>query len=74
LEIEKDDIPFASVVLMEFNVLHSPPTEVTGLHVIFDLNGVLVAKWVRVFYTLMVPSSSLILKPRLKDFLTTCLV
>ncbi len=38
MEIEKDDIPFTSVVLVEFNVLQSPPVEVSGLHVIFDLN------------------------------------
>jgi hypothetical protein len=48
----------------------SPLVETSCLHVIFDLNGVLVAKWVAKFHMQMPTNLLLTLKPGLKDFLT----
>jgi uncharacterized membrane protein (DUF485 family) len=48
--------------------------EVSRLHVIFYLSGVLVVKWVVESRTQMPTSSSLTLSLRLKDFITNCFV
>jgi hypothetical protein len=49
-------------------------TKVSHLHVIFDLNGVLVVKHAYGFHTRLLTNSLLTFMPGLKDFLTSCLV
>jgi hypothetical protein len=57
----------------QFELPRSPLAEVNHLHVIFDLNGVLVAKRTSSFHTQMNTNSMFTFKFRLKDFLTSCL-
>jgi hypothetical protein len=48
----------------------SPIVEMSRLHLIFDLNAVLVAKQIVESCVQMPTNLSLVLRPRLKDYLT----
>lgn len=80
--IEKEDeMPSISGLSFDFKVIHSLALKVNPLHVIFDLNGVLVETRLEGFqstrtiaHTRMLTFGSLVLKPRLKEFLIRCLV
>jgi len=82
LNIEKEDeMRSISCLRIDFKEPHFLALKVNPLHVIFDLNGVLVVTRFSVFqstrtttHTQMLTFGSLVLKPRLKEFLTRCLV
>jgi hypothetical protein len=57
----------------QFELPRSPLLEVSHLDVIFDLNGVLVAKRTSGSHTQMKTNSTFTLRFRLKDLLTSCL-
>jgi hypothetical protein len=74
-------MPSISGLRIDFKVIHSLASKVNPLHVIFDLNGILVETWLGVFqitrtiaHTRMLTFVSFVLKPRLKKFLIRCLI
>jgi hypothetical protein len=68
-----DNVPSTLGLHNQFELWRSLPAKVRCLHVIFHLNGVLVAKRALGFHMRMWTNSTLAFKPKLKDFLTSCL-
>jgi hypothetical protein len=68
-----DNVPSTLGLQNQYELLRFPLTEVSCLHVIFYLNGVLVVKQASSSCTQMQINYTFALKPRLKDFLISCL-
>jgi hypothetical protein len=67
-----DNVFSTSGLHNQFELPRCPFVEVSHLHVIFDLNGVLVAKRTSGFHMQMKTNSMFTIRFRLKDFLTSC--
>ncbi len=62
-----------SILGIDSQVLHSPSLKVSALHVIFCLNGVSIATCFNRGGHHKTPSCTLILRPRLNEFLLRCI-
>ncbi len=71
-KLEVHEMPLIS--RMDSQMIHLPSLEVNPLHVIFNINEVLVATRFNKAKYQRVPPCSVVLKPRLKEFLEICVI